>query len=718
MYHIFLLHVVFKNHMKNLNKLLNTITKNGTSHLQNKSSALKISYMNVIWLCTYLTFCIYSLLVFLLHITSVISVFGLYALAIHAGFLLSFFLTRYKLSGIARHIFIIVTYAQLAVLDHFSGQNSYIILYFFAFLPTAFNIFSIRKETVFVIIYTAIPLIYALVSHLYTHTYFNTPVWVSKNVMYLQPVNFFIAFVMFVLFAGYMLINSGIKQSKLISISNSLQTTLENSGGAIWTIDKDFNLLVTNKYYTDSIEREFGVTDLAPGVNIRTHIFWNQLPVNLQQQYYKVLSGMEVYEEITLNSKYYEIKGVPYNDKNGNIAGATFGSRDITLKKHAEQSLLNAKKEAEKANAAKAIFVNNVSHELRTPLNGIIGITNLLMNEEQLTHQQDNLKTLKELSYQTLQLVNNILDFGEIEAGKATPEYSLFNLQAFVQKLNNDFTAAAQTKKIEFTPQTKGHINIDVKADEKRLKQVISIMLDNAIKFTLKGSVKFMVDVQPADNGYLVNFNVNDTGIGIQKENLHKIFDSFSQAEQNTTRRFGGTGLGLSIANKILKLMNSKMHVESEFGAGTTFWFTVFVAAGSNKSKKDITPPSSLLNTIQQPLKILLAEDNKVNQMVATRILEKWKYNVTLAHNGKEAVEHAQKEIFDIVLMDLNMPVMDGYEAAFKIKKLLPHLPVIALTASSFDEVSKYLDEVGFNGFVQKPFVPEDLLQKINSLVK
>ena len=198
---------------------------------------------------------------------------------------------------------------------------------------------------------------------------------------------------------------------------------------------------------------------------------------------------------------------------------------------------------------------------------------------------------------------------------------------------------------------------------------------------------------------------------------MGKIFESFSQADQHTTRRFGGTGLGLSIADKILSLMNSQLMVESEYGKGSSFWFDVVLLKSSYELPKKKSLTAQNTDTLSN-VKILLAEDNKVNQIVANRILQKWKANVFIASNGQEAVDLTQQHKFDIILMDLDMPVMDGYESTSIIKEQFPEMPVIALTAAAFDDMNNYLVSKGFTEVVQKPFVPEDLYSKIATAIQ
>lgn len=607
----------------------------------------------------------------------------------------------------------ITTFITVAVFDHLFLQQTLTFLYLFAFLPSAMNIFTFRKNRITVILYTVFPLVYTLVTRLTSYSYPEIVSLSHSTITFVTAVNLVQSFILFVVFATYMILNNLAKQQKLLLKSIGLQTTLDNSASAIWSIDTEFNLMAVNSKYIESIEKEFGVKGIKQGINIKKHAVWQKLPPSLKAQYDSVLNGQEIQHEISLNDRCFEIKGVPIYDLKGKIGGATFGSRDITAKKAAEVTLLKAKQAAEEASVAKARFLNNMSHELRTPLNGIIGITRIMQDEPILPEQEKNFRTLQDLSEHTLQIINNILDLAKIEAGKAALDNTRFNLRRFIDKINSIFAGTAQLKGIKFSIEVNGESDIFVKGDEIRLSQVLINLIGNAFKFTQKGSIKLIVKISDVNNEQLnIRFSVKDTGIGIKRENISKIFESFSQADTRTTRSFGGTGLGLSIAEKILNLMSTSIKVESELGVGSVFWFDLALAKSSYEPVLTMPALSSGKNQLLD-LNILLAEDNKVNQLVAVRMLQKWQSHVTIAANGEEAVNHAQAAKFDVILMDLDMPVMDGYESAAIIKEKYPDVPVIALTAASFDNMNKYLLSKGFCDVVQKPFMPDDLYNKI-----
>ncbi len=686
--------------------------------MQDGRSIRQIVYTNMIWMASYMGVILHTMVV-LFFVPVPLPTFLFITVLIHLSYITCFLLVRHNLSHTGKHLLIISTYIAIGTVDHLFGKNTFTFMHLFAFLPAAMNMFSFKKNKLTVILYTSFPLAYTLISRLAEYQYSSFTQFSTASVTFLTAVNLVLAFMLFVSFATYMVLNNQAKQQKLLLQSIGLQATLDNSAGAIWSIDKNFYLMATNTKYAESLEKEFGVTGLKRGINIKQHLIWEKLPLSLKNQYYAVLAGQEIQHEIILNGRYYEIKGVPIYDTKGNIGGATFDSRDITVKKKAEKMLLKAKKAAEDATIAKTRFLSNMSHELRTPLNGIIGITRIMQDEKMLPDQLSNFRTLQDLSEHTLQIINNILDLSKIEAGKASLDNHRFNLRRFINKINSIFSGTAQLKGIKFIIEINGQADIYVRGDEVRLSQVLINLIGNAFKFTEKGSITFKTDISESDSTgfYKVQFAVTDTGIGIKKEHISKIFESFSQADSRTTRSFGGTGLGLSIAEKILNLMNSHIIVESECGKGSAFKFDLSLTKSSYiplKKELRVIPDDNEL----QSMRILLAEDNKVNQLVAVRILEKWKSRVTVACNGKEAVEYVHQKKYDVILMDLDMPVMDGYESTAIIKESFPGIPVIALTAASFDDMDNYLMNKGFSDVVQKPFIPDDLYNKIMSVIK
>jgi signal transduction histidine kinase len=699
-------------------KLYQLIRQNGCKHLHNKVAIRQVVYLNLIWLFSYLTIFLNNLAAVFIYQRhySFIILSSLTAQLLLWGV---FLLVRNNKAGVARPLFLIIIYSTITWFSFFYGKFSYTSLFYFAFVPSAFNIFSLKKNRLSIILFILMPLVLILFSELYGYKNFSTYVWSDAINNQLRIVNISISFMLFVLYAAYIILNSGFKQNKLITQSTSLQTTLDNAVGAIWSIDNDYNLLTVNKLFVEFAKNEYGLTNVTADINIKDFIASPKVAVHFQDYYTRVLRGESLFENFSFRERVYELKATPIYEDNTAIIGATFTCRDVTSRVAAEQLLVQAKLKAEEASFAKERFLSNMSHELRTPLNGIVGVTNIMLDETYLPGQEKHFETLKNLSEHTLGVVNNILDLSKIDAEKAALSNSRFNLILFIKKLQSIFENTAKLKKIDFAIEVIGDADIFLMGDEIKLSQVLINLIGNSIKFTEKGFTKLIITIQDNHEGgglCKLHFSVTDSGIGIHKKHQEKIFESFTQADVNTTRRFGGSGLGITISDKILQMMQSKLYVQSELGKGSTFWFEVQLKKSSfvpqNKIIIKNTGTYSLPGT-----NILLAEDNKINQMVAKRFLEKWNAVVTVVDNGKAALDAAMAGKFDIILMDLDMPVMDGYQATALIKETNADIPIIALTAASFDDMQEYLIKKGFVDVVQKPFMPDELYKKISSIL-
>jgi signal transduction histidine kinase len=700
-------------------KLFHRIRLNGCNQPQQKTTIRQVVYLNLIWLFSYITVVlnnaaavfIYPGHFWFIAVSSLVS---------QAFLWIVFLLIRNNKAHIARPLFLAVIYFTIAWFDFFYGRYAYTALFYFAFLPSALNIFSIKENRLSVTGFILAPLILILFSELYGYENFSIFSWDGTISARMRIVNILISFMLFALFAAYIILNSGYKQKKLITQSTSLQTTLDNAVGAIWSIDANYTLLTVNKLFVEFAKREMGVSDLKVDTNLKPLISASPVPEHVKGHYIRVLGGESLFENFSFKNREYELKATPILDEKDNtIIGATFTCRDITARVASEHLLLQAKQRAEEASFAKERFLSNMSHELRTPLNGIIGVTNIMLDEKFLPGQEKYFETLKNLSEFTLGVVNNILDLSKIDAEKTVLSNGRFNLILFIQKIKSVFENTANLKKIDFTVEVTGDADIFLKGDEIRLSQVLINLVGNSIKFTEKGFTKLTVLINGSDenSGYVnLRFSVSDSGIGIHKKHQEKIFESFMQADTNTTRRFGGSGLGITISDKILQLMQSTLHVESELGKGSVFWFDLQLKKSSFVPKNKIAFKNPGSYTLPD-LNILLAEDNKVNQMVAKRFLERWGAKVTVADNGKEALDAALAGKYDIVLMDLDMPVMDGYHATALIKEDQPGIPIVALTAASFDDMQVYLVKKGFADVVQKPFMPDELYKKISSIL-
>jgi signal transduction histidine kinase len=387
--------------------------------------------------------------------------------------------------------------------------------------------------------------------------------------------------------------------------------------------------------------------------------------------------------------------------------------KDIAALKLAEVELLQAKNKAEKAAAAKARFMSNMSHELRTPLNAIIGTMHLLIQEDETLHESDYFKVLKDSSEHMLQLVNAVLDFSKLDEGKLEFIKESFDLEKTLQQAADSFIPVLQQKSIR--------LNVEISAlpggkkvvgDEMRLKQVLLNLLSNAVKFTESGSVTLRSKIlQTTDSGVEIRFAVEDTGIGIPEEKLMMIFESFTQADAETTRKYGGSGLGLSICRELVRKMGSELQVNSEAGKGSIFFFDVLLPF----NQQVMIVPKEKLQGLQKltGVRILLVEDNAVNMKIARRFLHSWGASINTAENGQIAWDLFQQESYDLLLVDLEMPLMDGKALLTHVRNVNKEVPAIAFTAAVYENMYDDLQKHGFNGYLHKPFRPDEMHRKI-----
>jgi two-component system, sensor histidine kinase len=427
--------------------------------------------------------------------------------------------------------------------------------------------------------------------------------------------------------------------------------------------------------------------------------------------------------EISLHNKtgepkWWLISGAPhYNDK-GELIGSIGIHLDITKQKKLEYDLMEAKLQAEKSAQAKEIFLTNMSHEIRTPMNAIMGMSHQLNKTTLNSRQSLYLDAIHNSAEHLLVIINDILDISKIEAGKLNLEHIGFNISALIKSAVQVMQHKAEEKGLILGTTVDENINKVLIGDPYRFKQVLLNMLSNSLKFTEKGSVQIVCRLQgKTDESQILQVTITDTGIGMDESFISQLFTKFSQEDDSVARKYGGTGLGMSISKKLIELMDGTIDVTSKKNKGTSITFTLPFIKGNESdmpAKEEINFDSSILTGSR----ILLVEDNEMNRLVATTVLEHYGVDFSQAINGEEAVNMLRKEKFDLVLMDVQMPVMNGIEATKIIRQdISKTIPIIALTANAIKGESDKCIAAGMNAYISKPFEEAVLVRTIGSLL-
>ncbi len=517
------------------------------------------------------------------------------------------------------------------------------------------------------------------------------------------------------------------KQRRETYLEEQYREIFENANDLVMSIDREGRFLYANP----AARKTLGYSE----EELKVRRFIDLAPAETRSQAADLLQRLVSGEEIkTVEINFLTKSGTPVvldGINNSQISAGKFVSargifRDVTERKKYELELQQAKEAAEAANRAKSEFLANMSHEIRTPMNGVIGMTGLLLDTELNEQQRRYMEIVRDSGKSLLHLLNDILDFSKIEAGRLELETMDFDLPRLLEDFVSTLSLRAREKGLKLFCSADATVPALLRGDPGRLRQILTNLVGNAIKFTAKGEVGVRVSVaEETKNQVLLRFSVRDTGIGIPENKIGILFDKFTQVDASTTRKYGGTGLGLAISEQLAKMMGGEIGVVSQEDHGSEFWFTVRLNRQSDEAKTQSYPLADLRSHAAHELirsfagihaHILLAEDSITNQLVAVGILNKLGLDADVVANGAEAITALTSTDYDLVLMDVQMPVLDGFEATRQARSLDSavrnhQIPIIAMTAHALQGDRQRCLDAGMNDYIPKPVSPQALIQ-------
>jgi K+-sensing histidine kinase KdpD len=625
-----------------------------------------------------------------------------------AAFLLGWFLNKVGYHEIAKFILVLSANTAIALYALFLGKDSGIYVLFIAVTAASAIVYTVaNRQMLFFHLGTSL-FFFFLLQLPFVQSIFYIPTISEDNVYIIFLISFVIG-ILVVFICNYQqnVTNTEVENTLKRSETN-LTVLFESTIQAFILLGRNCRVLAFNNK-AGNVAIAFWNRTIEVGMPFSFEKDASEAEQFFWETFHNALNGIPSRREreIKISSResvFHQIEYSPAYDKKGEIYGVLLSVIDITDRIKYERELNAAKLQAEEAVKVKSDFLSNMSHEMRTPLNAIIGFSDLLLETQMDKSSLENLQSIKYSSENLLVLINDILDLSKIEAGKLSIENTDFNLKYLLEQSIQLIQVKAIEKNVKLVFDLDESIPEQLVGDPVRLNQILLNLTSNAVKFTNQGSVSVVVKCVKSDNrNILVRFEVKDTGIGIRNEKLPFIFDSFTQAETYITRKYGGTGLGLSITKKLINLLGGSIHVLSKEHSGTTF--TVDVPFWiSNKKLENVKEEDDVYASFKGE-KILLVEDNIFNQVLICKVLQKWEIEIDIANNGIEAIVLLQKKKYNLVLMDMQMPEMNGVEATKHIRDMdtdvMDHnISIIGISADAYSESKEKALKSGMNDYI------------------